>query len=120
MNRDGMSCSCVLGDDAIVVRWCAAHARTYRKAIADERERCARAVEQWQPSETAPKDGTRVLLLTKLGDGTLRVDLGHWPTRKIFDQHGDGDPIEPRWCESDHIPLWREATHWMPLPPTQD
>ncbi len=74
----------------------------------------------WQAIETAPMDGTRILLRTALADGAPRVDLGHWPTRKIFDQYADHEagPIEPRWCEGDHSPLWRPVPHWQPLPST--
>lgn len=71
----------------------------------------------WKPIETAPLDGTRILLVTTLADNSLRVDIGHWPTKKIFDQYGEpGEQIEPRWCECDHTPLWRPVTHWAPLP----
>lgn len=71
----------------------------------------------WRPIETAPKDGTRMLLVTVLGDGTKRVDLGHWPIRPIHDQWSEEHQVvDPRWCEGDHIPLWRTVEKWMPLP----
>ena len=73
---------------------------------------------EWQTIDTAPKDGTRVLLCTILADGTQYVVLGHWPVKPIFDQYDEKPAaiIEPRWCEGDHVPLWRQSTHWMPLP----
>lgn len=56
----------------------------------------------WQPIETAPKDGTRVLLHTP---DTHRYSpvLGSW------------SDFEERWEEwGDYYPCY--PTHWMPLP----
>lgn len=64
----------------------------------------------WQPLETAPKDGTRLLLLSG-----PEIDVGYWS--------------ESVWCQtlatqgawiiyenrSDTVILY--PTHWMPLPP---
>ena len=55
----------------------------------------------WQPIETAPKDGTRVIL------GNPNNPYGEWPFMGEFDAgkwriHIDGQTIDP--------------THWMPLP----
>lgn len=44
--RKGMSCSCEHADDGMVVNWCAAHARVYRKAVEEEREACARLADR--------------------------------------------------------------------------
>ena len=55
----------------------------------------------WQPIETAPRDGTRILA----SDGQS-VEV-------IFNAHGDG------WFnQSSEISMWRvfPPTHWMPLP----
>lgn len=80
----------------------------------------------WQPIETAPKDGTRVLLFTTTaGDAELteyleaggddeipleRVQLGIW------DNGNDSD--DPMWMRPAD---WQtetigNPTHWMPLP----
>lgn len=64
----------------------------------------------WQPIETAPKDGTSVLLL--IGEEAIQ---GHWVTYKnipsewkviSLSSHGCG------CCSSDDP----APTHWMPLP----
>jgi hypothetical protein len=56
--------------------------------------------QQWQPIDTAPKDGTDVLLL--LTGGSKRV--GNW--------------ARLRACWSvDALPPVPTPTHWMPLPP---
>ncbi|WP_367079153.1 DUF551 domain-containing protein [Luteitalea sp.] len=64
----------------------------------------------WQPIETAPKDGTPVLVYFP--------EIGVWEVRWSTDVFDDGF-----WCVSDNKfedrPLrgWIEnPTHWMPLP----
>lgn len=71
----------------------------------------------WQPIETAPKDGTEVLLLVKRRAGI--------PWRQLV-----GHFMEGGHCIEDHPPIdegwyfWTglsfdkpsEPTHWMPLP----
>jgi hypothetical protein len=58
----------------------------------------------WQPIETAPKDGTRILLLT----GRTEVAVGRWL---------DNSHTRMPWAgwTTDLGPSSR-ATHWMPLP----
>lgn len=57
---------------------------------------------EWQPIETAPDNGIRVLVFVPAFEGEPRVmearcDMGDW-----------GDPVYGEWnC----VP-----THWMPLP----
>lgn len=52
----------------------------------------------WQPIETAPKDGKRILLSSASGC----MSVGEWSM--------DG------WACGFHL-LWFGPTHWMPLPP---
>lgn len=68
-------------------------------------------MKEWQPIETAPKDGRSVLLWMPGGDGTddeRRCDIGCWgvPDWSHYEMWlmnmGDG---------------WFAPTHWMPLPP---
>lgn len=57
---------------------------------------------QWQPIETAPKDGTKVLIY-HIRDKWM-ICAGHWPCNSY-------------WSESyaSNIKL-NNPTHWMPLP----
>ena len=62
-------------------------------------ERADRA--QWQPIETAPKDGTRLLLANTTG----KLADGVWSTRyEVWS-----------WAY-----MMTEPTHWMPLPAKPD
>lgn len=58
---------------------------------------------EWQPIETAPKDGTEVLLCGPLRDGS-----GHY--RDVSRFYMIRWPVE--WMANCLPP-----THWMPLPP---
>ena len=64
----------------------------------------------WQPIETAPRDG-RTVLLAEPVDGKVFTTPGHW-----LEDYGG-------WWEhgshpTDYVDLPVEnPTHWMPLPP---
>lgn len=63
----------------------------------------------WMPIETAPKDGTRVLLFFPDSYGDVVTEAtydGRWQVA-IMPSHGCG-------CCGDDDP---DPTHWMPLPP---
>lgn len=80
----------------------------------------------WQPIETAPKDGTRILLWTTTdGDAELAeyistingqaaqisiAQIGSWDS-------GNPDP-DPMWTRSAcwEIDIIGNPTHWMPIP----
>ncbi len=67
---------------------------------------------QWQPIETAPRDGTRILAT----DG-VEVSTTHWEDCWACHAeiaHGPGD--DGGWTIYDHHEEWN-PTHWMPLPP---
>ncbi len=68
------------------------------------------AAEQWQPIETAPKDGTSILVVDH--GGTVR-EAGWW-------DRWYGDTSNPGWmianCDEEYG-IYVAATHWMPLPP---
>ena len=73
---------------------------------------------EWQPIETAPQDGTAVLVYPGLWSGR---------TCSIAQFNSDQYAKKPRpyWSRDDDlgkITYSREAstTHWMPLPPAPD
>jgi hypothetical protein len=89
------------------------------RALLAERDRLAAALEAargdaWQPIETAPRDGTTVMVYFK-GHGAMTVA---WE-----DPWGDG-PEAATWCVTDHkhgsypVRGYRtgDDTHWRPLP----
>ena len=55
----------------------------------------------WQPIETAPRDGTKILVYrgNEPGSEKVRVGVDYW----LFGQ----------WYKSRH---WPQPTHWQPLP----
>jgi hypothetical protein len=62
---------------------------------------------EWQPIETAPRDGTSVLLYLP---GT-RIRVGCWRDRGS-DGPGWGNPTE----SGERSAILGSPTHWMPLP----
>lgn len=83
--------------------------------IADEMEATnyTEIPEGWQTIDTAPKDGTTIILAC--GN---RVTVGDWISPEMVN-NWDGDDFDAHWQswdggfinESEH-----SATHWMPLP----
>ena len=88
---------------------------------------------EWQPIETAPKDGTAILLLSKsyedvLFDETIhhptKVAIGHWKAdgTSWVDEMGrlDGEAytlaVTGIWLSGGGWFQPNEVTHWMPLP----
>lgn len=63
----------------------------------------------WQPIETAPKDGTRVLLSAPRH---LHM-IGSWLLVSGVYNH------QPAWW-SNNSPIYPQPTHWMPLPAMMD
>ena len=57
----------------------------------------------WQPIETAPKDGTFILMMCK---GAEIPAVVQW-TESGWKECGDAD---------DYVPVWSDPESWMPLP----
>jgi hypothetical protein len=55
----------------------------------------------WQPMETAPKDGSLVMLFQ---DG--QINVAYWRT---------DSKVGPVWCTPDSHAMYK-PTYWMPLP----
>lgn len=56
-------------------------------------------VPQWMPIETAPRDGTRILVYSEncIAIAGYSTDYNSW-------------------CENYYDNLWHDPTHWQPLP----
>jgi hypothetical protein len=74
---------------------------------------------EWQPIETAPKDGRFVLLHVPKGLESGVITVGaYWKsdargeTGRFLKGHWDG------WLgmDADIVSSWCHPTHWMPLP----
>ncbi len=98
--------------------------RRLRAELAASREREARM--QWQPIETAPKDGRKVILFYRNSHNRPRTLMARWLTdEQAAETDADGVGLEGGWYEC--IDNWNdytevaihegEPTHWMPLPP---
>jgi hypothetical protein len=74
----------------------------------------------WQPIETAPKDGTRILVTNAKGDIDVGSYCEDWVTHTEFVRKAkDGDVYK---TVRENIGYWETnyaycPTHWMPLPP---
>lgn len=70
----------------------------------------------WQPIETAPKDGTRVLLYRESRFEWTRIIVGQWDTERFANKP------RPYWTHDlERLTGKTEArattvTHWQPLP----
>jgi hypothetical protein len=76
----------------------------------------AQTIGGWLPIESAPKDGTRVLLFFPVFGNAPRQESGSWGLHKY------NKVVVPCWvsdCERIYGVIWHKAyqpTHWMPLP----
>jgi hypothetical protein len=64
---------------------------------------------EWQPIDTAPKDGTRILLV---GHRVREIDIGHWGNGYYL---GRKQGYRQTWVTNPGNMV--RPTHWMPLPP---
>lgn len=80
-----------------------------------------RAAQAWQPIETAPRDGTPVLLLVARAHGAaviVEAEMVHgvWE----YGPNGDRVDLPPQWVAPYEVwggnTVTDDATHWRPLP----
>lgn len=64
---------------------------------------------EWQPIETAPKDGRSILCFIPLSGGCDRMLVLRWDDGKFL-----GEPAQ--WKTDVHSFVGFDPTHWMPLP----
>ena len=79
---------------------------------------------RWRPIETAPKDGSSVLLLVEdsdypLEDERATATIGAYGTEggTEFDQTWNFAGWD--WCQDRYVRVNGTPTHWMPLPPVE-
>lgn len=85
---------------------------------------------EWQPIETAPRDGTEIILAIRSIDAKPHwVHIGWWEEGDPFPwRFIDTFGINPTGCcemeEEDRCPVngarAEGVTHWMPLPPAPE
>lgn len=71
----------------------------------------------WQPIDTAPKDGTRILLYDQTRDVVVS---GCWHCEPEFNTHDGYEPAWSWWVSDDEVILWdcdSAPSHWMQLDP---
>lgn len=61
----------------------------------------------WRPIESAPKDGTEILVYVDYGDGSWKIEKAHW--QHVFNKFMNAT-YDPMMDDIDG------ATHWQPLP----
>lgn len=69
----------------------------------------------WKPIETAPKDGTPILILDWLFEKNIpKVSIAYWGE----DERGGAWCDYRYWEDPDEEHGWEyeEVSHWMPLP----
>jgi hypothetical protein len=71
---------------------------------------------EWQPIETAPKDGTHIIGIQPISGIYGGVTGAFWipDEQRMFD--GAKITIKGYWAESRHHQVVVKPTHWMPLP----
>lgn len=76
-----------------------------------------RRVPTWQPIETAPKDGTKIIVLTVHGE----IEISEWYVVTTAEYEPAGDGLF-RKVETVFSQGWNgnHPTHWMPLPAPPD
>lgn len=76
---------------------------------------------KWQPIETAPRDGTAILVMSDDWPGTKTGRAEECNGHNTYVAQWWGDEEDGRWvCYMDAVqdpdcPI--KPTHWMPLPP---
>ena len=86
---------------------------SYDSVLPSDEEKSSATAQGWHPPETAPMDGTRILILVASGS----VLIGWWREEAEFEYCVSGPGWQIFECEDCYY-SWAETqiTHWMPLP----
>jgi hypothetical protein len=70
----------------------------------------------WQPIETAPRNGTWVLIWPKYASNPLVAEFSNNRWYGCYEHYKVSCG---RWCEGGSVDTWPNLnpTHWQPLPP---
>lgn len=77
---------------------------------------------EWQPIETAPKDGTRIMLWRGFINSGLWAEMviAQWFNDEwVWPDQRDNPSTHGNWSDDDMLDGYASAhgfTHWMPLP----
>ena len=71
----------------------------------------------WKPIETAPKDGTDILLCRMHEGRCVTMQIGAWTVARPQADGFVAGRGQPFWIAYDSVHLVATPTHWMQLPP---
>ena len=74
--------------------------------------------DDWLPIETAPRDGTAIILWNGLTGFSSTVGVGYWTNAIKYreDLCRADEPASFRWSSDGNKNGMTLATHWMPMP----
>lgn len=75
-------------------------------------------MDQWQPIETAPKDGARIIAFFPQFQDGHRIQIAHYDITE-HRSHGRVTYKKEKWSTGGHVLSMCDEllpTHWMPLP----
>ena len=76
---------------------------------------------EWQSIDTAPKDGTKVLVYDQESaglSGRPGIGIAWWHSHRYHDKYRESWCPQESWCSQgcrDDVEIYH-PTHWMPLP----
>ncbi len=78
------------------------------------------AMTEWQPIETAPKDGTSILVYVA-GESLYPTAANYCSREYLLEEYGDAEYMDEGWYwgygyPTDFSAHVIEPTHWMPMP----